>query len=192
MSPRLDPGDSLHAGSQCVVVLVEARLDTEEVAPSLGNRYRRDLSNLEGKSCSGQGRERERTAPAWVDMGDVALVDLDDDAISVDGRDLVEHIAFLDRCSQGLAEIATNDDAIEGRHELGSGQLFIEQGDLSTCFVEPSLYDATLGAIVERDGAAILVAELIRSGFPPPTLRPSDGVASTCLRSAARPSCGVA
>src|SRR5438067_4200488 len=107
----LDLGDAFHARPQLLDAALRRRLDPEVVAALLHHGYRSDLLHHQRYRVVRHARERELAALADLELGDVALVDLHDDAVGVERRELEKHVATLDRRAERLAEIALDDDA---------------------------------------------------------------------------------
>ena len=107
-----------------------SRLHPEEVAPVLPGGHRGDLLHRE-RQCR-TGRPDSVSSPCWSerDVGDIALVDLQHDAVVIQRRDLEQQLALLDRGAQQLVQVARHDDAVERRGQVDAGQLVVDQGDL--------------------------------------------------------------
>ena len=98
-----------------------------------------------------RGQEQAAGLPGR-DVRDVAFVDLQDDPVGVQGRDLEQLLAAADGGADGLAEIAGDDDAVEGRGQLDPGQLLVQQGDLGFGLVDLRLDDVDVCAVPLRQG----------------------------------------
>src|SRR5258708_15819318 len=89
------------------------RFDPEKVAPFLRRRYRRDL--LDGKfhtlACEAGKRELPLLTNRYT--GNVALVDLENDPVSIQRGDLKQHFALLNRGPEKLGRIAPLHDPSE-------------------------------------------------------------------------------
>src|SRR5258708_31725041 len=103
------------------------RFDPEKVAPFLRRRYRRDL--LDGKfhtlACEAGKRELALLTNRY--RGNVALVDLENDPVSIERGDLKQHFALLNRGPEKLGEIARDHDAVKRSRESRTRELVAHQ-----------------------------------------------------------------
>ena len=168
-----DLSDAFHTGSQSTIFTgfpLQARLDAEEVEPFLrsgdGSDFRDGERKLFGRVC----RQDEVALLPERDLGDVAFVDFEDDSIVVEGCELEKDSAALDRCTDRLAQIATNDDRVERRLDSHAPELIIDQGDLSVCLIDLRSNDAHVRILVFGKRLLVLLSELFELAAPLVTL----------------------
>ena len=89
-------------------------------------------------------------------LGDVALVDTQDDPVALQRCDLEEHLAALDRRAERLAEVALHHDAVEGRDQPRALELRVEQIELRLRLIDLGAEEVDLAAVVLGQGLALL------------------------------------
>src|SRR6478672_2556131 len=102
-----DLGHALHTRTEDLGILFHRpRLNTEEIAALLGGGHRRNLLHEEREATVRHRAKGQFPGKPWPHLNDIALVDLEDDAILVKRRDLKQDIAALNRRAELLAEVA--------------------------------------------------------------------------------------
>ena len=89
-------------------------------------------------------------------LRDVALVDLQRDAVVVERRDLEQHLAALDRRAEALRQVAAHDQAVERRHHQGARELLVDQRQLRLALRDLRADHLGLGPLVVGHGLAVL------------------------------------
>ena len=124
-----DLAHALHAGAQLDVAAVQSGFDPEQVLALLGLGHG-DVLHLELQRLGGQTGQHQSPRLAGAHVTDVAVVDLEDDAIGVQRRHLEQQLAAFYRRTQKLAQVAGDDDAVERCDHLRARELFLHQGEL--------------------------------------------------------------
>src|SRR2546426_1834993 len=171
---------TLHPGAQPVRRSVELRFDPKVVVPLTGRRDRRDRLHCERHRVGGPGSQEKLAALADGDVGDVPLLDLEDDAVVGQRRHLEEDLAALDGRTEGLTQISRHDTAIERRHDPGPGQLVVEQADLRAGLVDLRADDLDRGGVALGERLVTLPHELLGLAQPLEPLEPEFAVVERC------------
>lgn len=99
------------------------RLGRNYSRPLLRGGHRRHLGHREVHRFAGNSGHHQAAALAHRDVADLALVDLQDDAVAVQRGDFKQFLAGFHRRADLLAEVAADDDAVKRRLDLGAGDL---------------------------------------------------------------------
>src|SRR6476469_6209940 len=102
-----DLGHALHTRTEGLGILIHRpRLNTEKIAALLGGGLGRNLLHQEREATVRHRAKGQFSGKPWPHRNDVALVDLEDEAILVERRDFEQDIAALNRRAKLLAEVA--------------------------------------------------------------------------------------
>src|SRR6476469_8987687 len=102
-----DLGHALHTRPEGLDILFHRpRLNAEEILALLGGGHWRNLLHPECEATLRHRAKSQFSRKPWPHRNDIALIDLEDDAILVKRRDLEQDITALNRRAKLLAKVA--------------------------------------------------------------------------------------
>src|SRR5678815_5097847 len=113
-----------------------------------------------------KSREHKLTTLFFSNVGNKALVNLKNDSIGIQRRQLEQNLASLDRSAKSLTEIASHDYSIEWCSDFGSSDLGIKKFYLSACLGDLGGIDLHLRCIARSQGIVILTSALFLLALP--------------------------
>src|SRR5258708_16617738 len=117
----------------------------------MGLGHRGDLGDRERKILSRQRGDDEQPLLADRNIADLAFVDIEDDPVAVERRNLKDLLAALQRRTDRLGQVATDDQAVERSGQFCARQLFIDETDLRIGLVALSGGYLLLGTVSLSD-----------------------------------------
>ena len=116
----LDLAEAFHTRPQSGGRTIEGALDDEEVLAFLGLSDRGDDGDREGVPLVRHGGQDQLTLLTLPDLADVPFGDLHLDPVRLQRSNLEQDLAGLDRRTQGLAQVAADDQPVERGDDRGA------------------------------------------------------------------------